>query len=82
MGLMYIFIRLTWIDINVVNLVTMHVFIMLVSSFLSRYAQVNKYGDCYDICYMGTLKNAYFWKNLQTSQKKFYRMKLKPSLLM
>ena len=36
---MYIFRRLTWIDINVVNLITftMYVFIMLFSSCLSRY---------------------------------------------
>ena len=40
-------------DINVVNLVTMHVLIMLLSSCLSRYAQVDKYGNCYDICYIG-----------------------------
>ena len=27
----------------------MHVLIMLLSSCLSRYAQVNKYEDCYDV---------------------------------
>ena len=48
---MYIFRRLTWIDINVVKLITMYVLIMLFSSCLSRYAQLNKYVDCYDICY-------------------------------
>ena len=38
-----------------VNLVTMHVLIKLLSSCLSRYAQVNKNGDCYDICYSSTV---------------------------
>ena len=28
----------------------MHVLLMLFSSCLSRYAQVNKYEDCYDVC--------------------------------
>ena len=40
---------------NVVNVVIMHVLIMLLSSCLSRYVQVNKYGDCYDICYIGSV---------------------------
>ena len=42
---MYLFRRLTWIDINVVNLITMQVLIMLRSSCISRYVKVNKYGD-------------------------------------
>ena len=41
---MYEFRRLTSIDINIVNLDTIHFLIMLNSSCLSRYAQVNKYG--------------------------------------
>ena len=40
---MYVFRRLTSIDINIVNLDTIHFLIMLLSSCLSRYAQVNKY---------------------------------------
>ena len=40
---MYVFRRLTSIDINIVNLDTILFLIMLLSSCLSRYAQVNKY---------------------------------------
>ena len=49
---MYVFKGLTWIDINVVNLITMHVLIILPMFMfnISRYVQVNKYGDCW-ICY-------------------------------
>ena len=43
----------------------MHVLIMLLSSCLSRYAQVNIYRDCYNICYIST--DYYFQKGFKCS---------------
>ena len=49
---MYVFKRLSRIDINVVNLITMHFLIKrsfrLTDKYhlIPRYVQVNKYGDC------------------------------------